>query len=86
MFEQVREALTAGLTFYKSYSQYHSDKVPVPKGQGHAMVDYNAACIWSLMAESLAQASCRCEHVIKIDRHAGIDDEPETVRQICRGI
>ena len=66
MFEEVHEALSLGLTFYKWYNEKD------PPGRGRAVVEYNMACVYALMAESLAQASCECEDVLEIDRRAGI--------------
>ena len=80
IFEHVREALTAGLTFYAAYSTPGSD-VARPESREHAVVKYNTACIWSLMAEALAQASCRCKNVMEFNDDAAMSEKKEVVEE-----
>lgn len=54
IFDEVRESLVASLTFYMAYIR---EEKP---GQARAVARYNVACLWALMAESLAQLNCEC--------------------------
>ena len=81
MFRDVKDALDMGLRFYGHYEDEDNDEGRPAELAGHpshAIVRYNMACIWSLMAESRAQEVCECRKLIEIDKGTkGGSGEPE---------
>ena len=61
MFEDAHAALDMGLYFYTHYGDHEHNP-------SDAVVRYNMACIYSLMAEAEAKAVCKCSSIITVDR------------------